>query len=164
MDKTYPSKTPMVVRALEKDTDPFRPRQEEEEVLGYEYPYLNDIGALMYLANNTRPDIAFTVNILTIYNAARTMHHWNGVKNILRYLRGTPDLCLFYPKNQDLNLIGYVDARYLSDPHNDKSHTCFMFLHRGMAISWKSCKHTLIGTPTNYSEIISLYEASRECA
>jgi hypothetical protein len=55
MDKAYSSKTPMVIRALEKDSDPFRRRQEGEEVLGYEYPYLSAIGALMYLANNTNP-------------------------------------------------------------------------------------------------------------
>jgi hypothetical protein len=59
MNKAYPSKTLIVVRALEKDTDPFRPRQEREEVLSFEYSYLNDIEALMYLANNTRPDISF---------------------------------------------------------------------------------------------------------
>jgi hypothetical protein len=34
MDRAYPSKSPMVVRVLEKDTNPFRPRQEGEEVLG----------------------------------------------------------------------------------------------------------------------------------
>jgi hypothetical protein len=62
MDKVYPSKTPMTVRALEKETDPFRPRQEGEDVLGSEYPYLSVIGVLMYLINNTRPDIAFVVN------------------------------------------------------------------------------------------------------
>jgi hypothetical protein len=75
MDKTYPSKIPMVVRALEKDTGPFRPRQEGEEVLGSEYPYLSIIGALMYLANNTRPDITFAVNLLARYNAAPNMCH-----------------------------------------------------------------------------------------
>jgi hypothetical protein len=86
MDKACPSKTPMVVRALEKDFDPFRPRQEGEEVLGSEYPYLSAIGALMYLTNNTRPDIAFTVNLLARFSATPTMRHWNGVKDVSRYL------------------------------------------------------------------------------
>jgi hypothetical protein len=86
MDKAYPSKTPIVVRALEKDTDPFQPCQEGEEVLGSECPYLSVIGALLYLANNTRPDIAFAVNLLARYSAAPTIHHWNGVKYVLRYL------------------------------------------------------------------------------
>jgi hypothetical protein len=68
-------------------------------VLGSEYPYLSVIGALMYLANNTRPDIAFAVNLLARYSAAPTMRYWNGVKDVLRYLRGTSYLGLFYLKN-----------------------------------------------------------------
>jgi hypothetical protein len=92
------------------------------------------------------------------------MHHWNGVKDVLRYLRCTTDLDFFYLKNQDLSLIGYADVGYLSDPHNGKSQTCFMFLHKGTAISWKSYKQILIGTSTNHSEIITLYEVARKCA
>jgi hypothetical protein len=73
----------MIVHALEKDKDPFKPREEGEEVLGQEYPYLSAIDALMYLTNNTRPDIAFIVNCLVRHNAAPTMRHWNDIKNIL---------------------------------------------------------------------------------
>ena len=163
MDKAYPVKTPMVVRTLELDKDPFRPREEGEEILGPEYPYLSAIGALMYLANSTRPDIAFAVNLLARYSAAPTKRHWAGIKNILRYLQGTKDLGLFFRKNQDPNLIGYTDDGYLSDPHKGRSQTGFVFLHDGTAISWKSSKQTLIATSTNHSEIIALYEASREC-
>jgi hypothetical protein len=65
----------MIVCALEKDKDPFRPKQEREEVLGAEYPYLSAIGTLMYLANNTRFDIAFTVNCLVRHSASPTMYH-----------------------------------------------------------------------------------------
>jgi hypothetical protein len=91
MDKAYPSKTGMIVRTLERDKDPFRPRDEGEDILGPEYPYLSAIGALMYLANNTRPDIAFAVNLLARYSASPTKRHWTGIKNILRYLHGTAD-------------------------------------------------------------------------
>jgi hypothetical protein len=57
MDKAYLLRIPMIVHALEKDIDPFRPRQEGEEILGVEYTFLSVIGVLMYLVNNTRPDI-----------------------------------------------------------------------------------------------------------
>jgi hypothetical protein len=124
----------MIVCALEKDKDPFRSKQEGEEVLETEYPYLSDIGALMYLANNTRLDIAFTVNCLARHSAAPTMRHWNGIKNILRYLNGTIDPSLFFQRNQKSNLIGYADASYLSDPQNGRSQTGFVFLHEGTAI------------------------------
>ena len=62
MDKSYPSKTPMVVRSLDMEKDPFRPRDDDEEILGPKVPYLSV--ALMYLANCTIPDIAFAVSLL----------------------------------------------------------------------------------------------------
>jgi hypothetical protein len=86
MDKAYPSKTPMAVIALENDTDLFQPRQEGEEVLDSKYSYLSAIRAFMYLANNTRLNIAFAVNLLVRYSVAPTMRHWNGVKDVLRYI------------------------------------------------------------------------------
>ena len=118
----------------------------------------------MYVANFTRPDIAFAVNLLARHSAAPTKRHWTGVKNIFRYLQGTTDLGLFYQFDQDKSIIGYRDAGYLSYPHNARSQTGFVFLHGGTATSWKSSKQTLIATSTNHSEIIALYEASRECA
>ena len=47
----HPLRTPMVVRFSEGDKDPFRPKGDDEEVLGHEVPYLSSIGALVYLAN-----------------------------------------------------------------------------------------------------------------
>jgi hypothetical protein len=130
MDKAYLVKTPMVVRSLDMNKDPFRPKDEGEEILGSEFPYLSAIGALMDLANNSRSDIAFAVNLLARYSAAPTKRHWTGIKNIFRYLNGTRDLGLFYSRSQDPTLIGYTDAGYLSDPRNARSQTGFVFFTR----------------------------------
>jgi hypothetical protein len=75
INKAYPIRTLMTVHVMEKDINPFRSKQEGEEVLGAEYPYLSVIGALMYLANNTRLSIAFAINCLIIHSATPTMHH-----------------------------------------------------------------------------------------
>jgi hypothetical protein len=75
MDIAYSARTPMIVRALEKDKDLFKPREEGEEVLGQEYLYLSVIGVLMYLANNTRSDITFAVNCIVKHWKAPTMRH-----------------------------------------------------------------------------------------
>jgi hypothetical protein len=99
MDKSYPSKTPIVVRSLELQTNQFGPRDEGEEILGSHYPYLSAIRALMYLANCTRPNIAFAVNLLDRHSIAPTKRHWMGVKHILRYVNGTRDLGLFFQRN-----------------------------------------------------------------
>jgi hypothetical protein len=163
MSKAHPLKTPMVVRSLDEDKDPFRPRSDDEKVLRPAVPYLSAIGALMYLTNCTRPDIAFAGNLLARYSVAQTKRHWIGVKTILRYIQGTIDLGLFFLKNHDLTMVRYADAGYQSDPHNAKSQSGFVFLCGGIAISWRSCKQTLVTTSTNHSEIIALYEAAREC-
>ena len=135
MDKAYHVSTPMVVRSLEKKKGPFRPREKGEELLGPEVPYLSAIGALMYLANCTRPDIAFSVNLLARHSSAPTRRHWTGVKQIFRYLRGTIDLGLFYSKDSEVVLVGYADAGYWSDPHKGRSQTGYVFTYGDTAIS-----------------------------
>ncbi|KAL5549013.1 hypothetical protein UlMin_004244 [Ulmus minor] len=111
----------MVVRSLNVEKDPFRPCEGNEEIVGPEVPYLSAIGALMYLANCTRPDIAFVVNLLARFSSSPTRRHWNGIKHIFRYLQGTIDLGLFYPNESKNGLIGYADAGYLSNPHKARS-------------------------------------------
>ena len=73
--KSFSAKTPIVGRSLQADQDPYRPREDGEEVLGPEYPYLSVIGALVYLAISTRPDIAFAVNLLARYSVEPTKRH-----------------------------------------------------------------------------------------
>ena len=132
MDEAHPLSTPMVVCSLDVKKDPFRPQEKDEEILGSEVPYLSAIGALMYLANTTRPDIAFAVNLLARYSSAPTRRHWNGIKHILRYLKGTTDMGLFYSVNCSPNLVGYADAGYLSDPHKAQSQTGYVFICGGL--------------------------------
>ncbi|XP_056864007.1 secreted RxLR effector protein 161-like [Raphanus sativus] len=163
MDKATSLSTPMVVRSFNVENDPFRPHEENEEILGPEVPYLSAIGALMYLANCTRPDISFAVNLLARFSASPTQIHWNGIKHIFCYLQGTIDLGLFYPNNSNEEIVGFADAGYLSDPHKARSQTGYVFTVGETAISWRSQKQTLVATSSNHAEIIALREASREC-
>ena len=68
MDKVNPLNTPMVVRSLNVKKDPFRPHEDNEEVLGLEVSYLSAIETLIYMANCTRPDITFATNLLARFN------------------------------------------------------------------------------------------------
>ena len=83
MDNSHPLSTPMVLRFLDINTDPFQPQEKDEELLFDETPYLIAVGALMYLANNTRPDIYFAVSLLARFSSSPTRRHWNGVKHVL---------------------------------------------------------------------------------
>nr|GEU89446.1 hypothetical protein [Tanacetum cinerariifolium] len=117
MKKSHPLSTPMVLRTLDVEKDHFRPPNGNEGILDPEVPYLSAIGALLFLASHTRPDISFSLNLLVRYSSCPTRTHWNGVKQIFRYLQGPKDMDLYYTNSSERNLVGFADARYMSDPH-----------------------------------------------
>ena len=135
MNEAHPLTSSMVVRSLDVKKDPFRPCEKGEELLGLEVPYLSVIGALMYLDTCTHPNIVFPVNLLARYSSAPTRRHWNGIKHILQYLKGTSDMGIFYSKESKQQLLGYADAGYLSNPHKARSQTSYVFSSNGAAIS-----------------------------
>ena len=94
MDKAHPLSSPMIVHSFDVKNDPFCPCEKGEELLGLEVPYLSANCALIYLANCTRPDIAFSINLLARYSSAQTQKHWNGIEHILRYHQETIDMSL----------------------------------------------------------------------
>jgi len=68
--------------------------------------YRQLIGSHVYLVN-TRPDICFTVNVLSQFQVKPKHDHWIAAKHILRYLQGTNHYSLKYDKRNDIHLIGY---------------------------------------------------------
>ena len=136
--------------------------QEEEEEFTDRTRYLAAVGALLYLATFTRPDISFTVSVLARHSQKPSIRHWRVVKHVFRYLRGTEDLGLHYVKTGSSEIIGYADAGYKSDVTTGKSQTGYIFLYSNAPISWKSVKQTVTATSTNHSELIAFHEATRE--
>jgi hypothetical protein len=156
-------RSPMDLRSLDRNKDLFWKRTKNEPLLGCEKSYLSAIGALMFLVNQTRPDIAFAINLLARHSSQPTIRHWNGIKRVFRYLNDTLDHGLLFRSNTGVALTGYADTGYLFDPADAKSQTGYIFLIGYTAISWKSTKQTLTTTSSNHSEIIALYEATHEC-
>ena len=123
------------------------------------------LGELQFLANCTRPDIAFAVNRLASYTANPCLQHVTAVKRILRYLAGTKDLGITYTKscaNPNENFVsGFADAAFAN--HDDlKSTSGYVFMAAGGAITWKSKKQTTIALSSTEAEYVALSEAARE--
>ena len=73
--------------------------------------YQQVIGALLYKAANTRPNITASVNILSQHNKNPRTADWNEARWVLRYLKGTVNRKLILGKsNANGDLIGYADA------------------------------------------------------
>lgn len=86
-----------VVQSL--DSNPFYPKEDDDQVLSPDVPYLNTTNALMCLAQCTRLNITFSINLLARFSSKLTKQHYNCVKHIFYYLHGTIDLHLFCYNN-----------------------------------------------------------------
>jgi len=133
-------------------------------------PYRSLLGALLHLANFTRPDIACAVSICSRYANNYGLAHWQALKRILRYLRGTIDQKtgkspgLLYDKRvtQDKPVIGYVDSDFARCPDSRKSMLGYVFICCGGPIQWKATKQSIIAASTAEAEYIALSEATKE--
>ncbi|XP_070049727.1 secreted RxLR effector protein 161-like [Nicotiana tomentosiformis] len=73
--------------------------------------YRGIIGSLLYLTAS-RPDIVFSVGLCARFQSNPKESHLKAAKKILRYLKGTQDLVLYYPSGDNFDLVGYVDSDY----------------------------------------------------
>ncbi|CAM8899973.1 unnamed protein product [Rhodiola kirilowii] len=112
------------------------------------------IGSLLYLTAS-RPDILFSVCLCAWFRADPRETHVKAVKRILRYLKGTDDLCLFYPRGGELRLEAYTDADY-AGCKTDRKSTSGMAQYLGPClISWASKKQSSIALSTAEAEYIA---------
>ena len=88
-------------------------------------------------------------------------HHWEAVKWILRYLRGSTDTCLCFT-GASLKLQGYVDADLVSDIDSRKSTTKFVFTLGGTAISWASNLQKIVALSTIEAKYVAATEVRKE--
>ncbi|MDV3193952.1 MAG: reverse transcriptase domain-containing protein, partial [Sweet potato little leaf phytoplasma] len=113
------------------------------ESLADVYLYQSIVGALQYVTL-TRPEISFSVNKACQFMHHPKLIHWQLVKRILRYLKGTINTGLLLQKPNHLDLSGFVDADWASNPDDRKSTTGFCAFFGGNLISWGSKKQSII--------------------
>lgn len=125
-------------------------------------PYREAIGSLMYLMVCTRPDIAYIIGVLSRYLEKPSEKHWQGVKRILKYLKGTVDHGIhFNMYSENLQLIMYSDADWGGDPDTRRSISGWTAFLNGGSIAWSSRKQTITATSTTEAEFLSLCAASK---
>lgn len=125
-------------------------------------PYQEAVGSLLYLAQATRPDIAFAVNDVSRFNTTYTMAHWKAVKRIMRYLRGTVNYKLSFDTKNPEQLIGYTDADWASDIDKRRSCTGYVFKLSGGSISWKSTRQSTVALSSTEAEYMALSATIQE--
>jgi len=107
---------------------------EEEESHMSKVPYASAIESLMYAMVCTRPDIAHVVGVVSKFLSNPGKEHWEGVKWILRYLKGISKTHLSFLRS-NLTLQGFSDTNLGGDLDGRKSTTGYIFTLGGTTIS-----------------------------
>ena len=116
--------------------------------------YMGMIGSLLYLTAS-RPDIMYATYLCARFQAQPREPHLIAVKRIFRYLKGNPDLGLWYPRESDFNLIGYSDADFAGCKVDIKSTSVGCQFLGDRLVSWSSKKQKSISTSTAEAEYIA---------
>ncbi|KAJ8625623.1 hypothetical protein MRB53_034153 [Persea americana] len=112
------------------------------------------IGSLRYLII-TRPDIVYGVGLLSQYIERPKESHWVTTKRILRYIKGTMDLGIFYGYGIETKLYGYSDSDWGGDQDEIKSTTGYMFYLGSTAFTWVSKKQSIVALSTCEAEYVA---------
>lgn len=153
MDEAKSSKYPL---------DSGHPKQKEgKKMLPNNDQYASLVGSLLYVAVNTRPDIAAPVAILGRSVSAPSQADWTEAKRVLRYLKSTMDHKLTL-KAENSGLEVYVDADWASDAASRKSNSGYVFLFGGGSIYWGSRKQTCVALSSTEAEFVALAECCQE--
>lgn len=138
------------------------PMTEEDREEMRKVPYAIAVGKLAYLTH-TRPDIASSVCAVSQFMSNPGRAHWNAVKHILRYVKGTRDLALTVGGiDGDPVLMGATDATWMSDPDDRKSVGGYVFKLGVGAISYSSRKQASHAMSSTESEYIAASSAVQE--
>ena len=115
--------------------------------------YRSMIGSLLYVTT-TRSDVMNAVCQVARFQSSPKASHLHAVQRILRYLKGTADYGLWYPKGNNLNLYAFTDADWVGYVDDQKSTSGAAFYLGGCLVSWSSKKQSAISLSTTEAEYI----------
>ncbi|XP_071727158.1 secreted RxLR effector protein 161-like [Rutidosis leptorrhynchoides] len=116
--------------------------------------YRSMIGSLMYLTS-IRPDIMFATCLCARYQSNPKESHYQAVKRIFRYLKGTVNLGLWYPKDTGFDLVAYSNADHGGCKLDRKSTSGSVQLLRNRLVSWSSKKQLCVSLSTAEAEYVA---------
>ncbi|XP_016499411.1 secreted RxLR effector protein 161-like [Nicotiana tabacum] len=116
--------------------------------------YRGIIGSLPYLTAS-RPYIVFSVGLCARLQSNPKESHMKAAKRILRYLKGTQDLVLYYPSSDNFDLVGYVDANYAGYLVDSKSTSGMAHFLGSCLNSWGTRKQNSVALSTAEAEYVA---------
>jgi len=116
------------------------PKTVEEREYMTRVPCASAVGSLMYAMLCIRPDLSQAISMISRYMHDPEQGHWEAVKWVLRYIKGTIDVGLVFKKDSTgkQECIGYVDSNYAGYLDKRWSTTGYIFTLSQAPVSWRS--------------------------
>ncbi|XP_073223366.1 secreted RxLR effector protein 161-like [Cicer arietinum] len=115
------------------------------------------VGSLRYLCNS-RPDIFYSVSMISRFMHDPRKTHLIAAKRILRYIKGTEEFGLLFPngsKGERSALIGYLDSDWCGDITDRRNTSGYVFKFHEAAISWCTKKQPVTALSSCEAEYIA---------
>ncbi|MBW0515852.1 hypothetical protein O181_055567 [Austropuccinia psidii MF-1] len=134
----------------------------QEDVMKFESlntNYRSAIGCLSYISTATRPDISYAVSSLSQFLEKPGIRQWNALMHVLRYLKGTANVCIVYKKNIEEQAIAYSDADWGNCRVTRRSVSGYLILFNKGLVIWKTKKQptlSLLSAEAEYKSLCNL--------
>ncbi|KAI3649368.1 hypothetical protein MP228_005777, partial [Amoeboaphelidium protococcarum] len=138
------------------------PQTKEEQELMQDIPYQQVVGALLYTACATRPDISAAVGKVCKFSSNPGQKHWTAVKRICKYLKGTSKLGIQLGGEHGTVIQGWSDADWAGDTDGRKSTGGYLFKLANSPVSWQSKLQNIVALSSCESEYIALSNSAQE--
>jgi hypothetical protein len=157
-NKSYSTPMERDLKLSKKDFEDMTSSQIE---LVRDFPYQSVIGALLYLAIHTRPDLAYVVNYLSRFNHQPTFKACKALIRVLVYLRGSKSKGLLFD-GDDLDLTCLSDSDWAGDVDTRKSTSGYVLFGAGAPIAWMSKLQPVVAISSMEAEYIAAFYAMQE--
>jgi hypothetical protein len=137
------------------------PSNKEENNYVSHLSYCSVAGSLMYAMVCTRLDISHAIGVVSRYKENLGRDHWETMKWVLQYLRGTIDYCITYNGCIDL-VCSYVDSDFADDLDKRGSTSGYVLTLAGGPIFWMLKPKNIVTLSTTEEEYIVVSHSCKE--
>lgn len=123
--------------------------------------YRRLVGRLVYLAS-TRPDLAFSIHVLTQYMQTPRTEHWEAAIHVIRYLKGSIGQGIMLRAASPIHVTGWSDSDWAGCSASRRSVTGWIAQIGTSIVSWKSQKQDTVSLSSTEAEYRAMTEILKE--
>ncbi|XP_057843998.2 secreted RxLR effector protein 161-like [Cryptomeria japonica] len=116
--------------------------------------YRSMIGSLLYLTSS-RPDLMQAICMVSRFQSAPKQFHFTVIQRIFKYINGTLDFGLLYPRNDNFTLLAYTDANWAGCVDDKKLTNGAAFFLGDSLVTWDNKKQDCTSLSTTKVEYVA---------